>query len=118
MPPNGTKNLIPVRTEKEAKEKGTKGGKASGEARRKKRDLAKTFNQLLDTKVTSKAIIGNLDKLGIPTKNATLETAALAGVVAAAHKGKQTARAAAKNPRLSKSLPSLFAESTRILTAV
>lgn len=96
MPPNGTKNLIPVRTEKEAKEKGYKGGKASGEARRKKRDLAKTFNQLLDTKVTSKAIIGNLDKLGIPTKNATLETAALAGVVAAAHKGNVAAYYAIK----------------------
>lgn len=89
MPPNGTKNLIPgnKRSKEEARINGAKGGVKSGEARRKKRDFAKTFNQLLDTKVTSKAIAGNLERLGIPSKGATLETAALAGMVAAAHKG-------------------------------
>ena len=33
----GTKNLKPVRTKREAKERGRKGGIASGEARRAKR---------------------------------------------------------------------------------
>ena len=32
-------NLIPVRSESEAREKGGRGGKASGEARRKKKEL-------------------------------------------------------------------------------
>ena len=89
MPPNGTKNLIPQskRTKEEQKKIAVAGGIASGKKRREKRDLAKTFNQLLDTKVTSPAIAKNLNALGIDTKNATLETAALAGIVAAAHKG-------------------------------
>lgn len=89
MPPNGTKNLIPQskRTKEEQKKIAVAGGIASGKKRREKRDLAKTFNQLLDTKVTSPAIAKNLNALGIDTKHATLETAALAGIVAAAHKG-------------------------------
>lgn len=87
MPPNGTKNLIPVRTEKEAKEKGANGGRKSGEARRKKSQFAKTFSTILDMKVKSSQIQDNLNKMGIDTKGATLETAMLAGIVAAAHKG-------------------------------
>lgn len=89
MPSNGTKNLIPAnkRSKEEVKRNSAKGGVKSGETRRKKRDLAKTFNQLLDTKITSPAITKNLSALGIDTKHATLETAALAGIVAAAHKG-------------------------------
>lgn len=44
MPRDGTKNLIPFKSVEEAKEKGRKGGKASGEARRRKR----TFKQILE----------------------------------------------------------------------
>lgn len=87
MPYNGTKNLIPVRTEKEAKEKGAKGGKKSGEVRRAKSQFAKTFNTILDMKVKSPQIQGNLQKMGIDPKDATMETAMLAGIVASAHRG-------------------------------
>ena len=89
MPRDGTKNLIPTnrRSIEEVKKNAAKGGIKSGETRRKKRDLAKSLNQMLDIKVKSNSIIKNLDELGIDSKNATLETAALAGVVAAAHKG-------------------------------
>lgn len=89
MPRDGTKNLIPAnrRSIEEVKKNAAKGGIKSGETRRKKRDLAKSLNQMLDIKVKSNSIIKNLDELGIDSKNATLETAALAGVVAAAHKG-------------------------------
>ncbi len=90
MPPNGTKNLIPVRSKKEAKEKGARGGKASGEARRKKSQFAKTFNTILDMKVNSQSIQGNLKNMGFDdksAKSATMETAMLAGIVAAAHRG-------------------------------
>lgn len=98
MPADGTKNLIPQsrRTKEEQKKIAISGGIASGKARREKRDLAKTFNTLLDTKITSKAIAKNLDALGIDTKGATLETAALAGIVAAAHKGNVAAYYAIK----------------------
>ena len=41
-------NLIPVRTEKEAREKGRKGGIASGKARREKRDRKQMASDLLD----------------------------------------------------------------------
>ena len=89
MPPNGTKNLIPTtkRSIEEVKRNAAKGGVKSGEVRRAKRDFGKSFNQLLDTKLTSPGITKNLTALGIDTKNATLETAVLAGMVAAAHKG-------------------------------
>lgn len=71
----------------EVRENARKGGQKSGETRRKKRDLAKSLNQMLDIKVKSNSIIKNLNALGIDSKSATLETVALAGVVAAAHKG-------------------------------
>ena len=89
MPRDGTKNLIPSnrRSLEEVKKNSAKGGIKSGETRRAKRDFAKAFNQLLDTKVTSPSISKNLNALGIDTKSATLETAVLAGMVAAAHKG-------------------------------
>ena len=41
-------NLIPVRSEEEAREKGRKGGIASGKARRKKADFIKTAKAILD----------------------------------------------------------------------
>ena len=89
MPGDGRKNLIPqnLRTKEEQRKIAVAGGKASGVARKEKRDLAKAFNQLLDTKVTSPSISKNLNALGIDVKKATLETAVLAGMVAAAHQG-------------------------------
>lgn len=42
-----TDNLIPVRSESEAREKGHKGGIASGEARRRKRDMRETCEIIL-----------------------------------------------------------------------
>lgn len=89
MPRNGNENLIPLdkRTMEKQREIAKKGGIKSGEVRRGKRDFAKALNEMLDTKVTSKAILQNLERIGVDTKNATLETATLAGVVAAAHKG-------------------------------
>ena len=41
-------NLKPVRSKKEARERGIKGGKASGEARRKKRDIKMALEALLE----------------------------------------------------------------------
>ena len=46
-------NLKPVRTKSEARERGRNGGKASGEARRKKADFRRTLNALLTAKIDS-----------------------------------------------------------------
>lgn len=45
---DGTDNLIPIRTEDEAREKGRKGGIASGKARRRKASLMKCARRVLE----------------------------------------------------------------------
>lgn len=48
MANDGIRNLIPVQSEEEAREKGRKGGIASGKARREKRDRKQMASDLLD----------------------------------------------------------------------
>lgn len=82
MPRDGSKNLIPPRSKEEAQERGKKGGVASGEARRKKRDTAKIANQLLSMKVKSNDIKNDLKHVGIDVdSNTTMETAVIAGLL-------------------------------------
>ena len=63
---DGTENLIPVnkRTKEEARAISSKGGKASGEARRKKRD-AKSAARLILSLPTVDKVTKSLEKLGI-----------------------------------------------------
>lgn len=49
MPKKNTDNLKTVRSEEEARKLGTIGGRKSGEARRKKRDMREYMQALLDT---------------------------------------------------------------------
>lgn len=65
-------NLKPVRTKSEARERGRNGGKASGEARRRKADFRKTLNMLLTTEIDSPEWTPLLESLGL---DSTLETA-------------------------------------------
>ena len=67
-------NLIPVnrRSVDEAREFGRRGGKASGEARRKKADFRRTLNLLLTTEIDSEEWTPLLNALGLES---TLETA-------------------------------------------
>lgn len=64
---DGTPNLLPVRNKEEARERGKKGGKASGEARRRKKtfqELTKLFlNQAIpdDKKELLKKILPDVD---------------------------------------------------------
>lgn len=51
----GTKNLIPIKTSEEAREKGRKGGKASGETRRRKQTFQLVIQALLDMPLNEKA---------------------------------------------------------------
>lgn len=77
-------------TPSEAREYGKMGGKASGEARRKKADFRKTLNTLLTTEIDSPEWKPMLESLGV---ECTLESAmlmaqikeAMAGNVKAAH---------------------------------
>ena len=65
-------NLKPVRTKSEARERGRNGGKASGEARRRKADFRKTLNMLLTAEIDSKEWKPVLEALGV---ECTLESA-------------------------------------------
>lgn len=49
-------NLKPVQTKSEARERGSKGGKASGEARRKKRSLREAMQTMLALELSEKEI--------------------------------------------------------------
>lgn len=73
-PKGNPDNLQPIRSEDEAKKKGSAGGKKSGETRRKKRDAQKAIKWMLDM-----AAIGTLDsrleKLGIEEEDRTNMTA-------------------------------------------
>lgn len=65
-------NLKPVRTTSEARERGKMGGKASGEARRRKADFRKTLNILLTAKIDSPEWTPLLEAMGL---DSTLESA-------------------------------------------
>ena len=49
-------NLKPVKTKSEARERGSKGGKASGEARRRKRSLREAMQTMLALELSEKEI--------------------------------------------------------------
>ena len=49
---NGHENLQPVRSEAEAREKGRKGGIASGKARREKRTVRKILTELIELDIS------------------------------------------------------------------
>lgn len=66
------KNLKPVRTKSEARERGRNGGKASGEARRRKADFRKTLNMLLTAEIENEEYKPILEALGV---ECTLESA-------------------------------------------
>lgn len=74
MPRDGTKNLKPVteRTKEEARAISSKGGKASGIARRKKADLKKAFETLLSLDVTDSKIKKQLEEMGMAGNNEAL----------------------------------------------
>lgn len=67
-------NLKPVRTKSEARERGRNGGKASGEARRRKANFRKTLNLLLTAKIDSTEFTPILESMGL---DSTLESAML-----------------------------------------
>ena len=60
------KNLKPIRTEKEAREKGRNGGIASGKARREKKTIQKILADLLDSEIKDSPQFAKLaSKMGV-----------------------------------------------------
>lgn len=82
----GHENLIPFnkRTEVEQRRIASAGGKASGEARRKKADFRKTLNALLTAEIDSPEWSPVLEALGL---DSTLESAVNAAMIMKAMKG-------------------------------
>ena len=66
-----SENLIPTnrRTKKEVREIGRKGGKASGEARRRKADLKKALKTVLEADVHSDKVAEQLENMGFDNSN-------------------------------------------------
>ncbi|OHR60943.1 stress-induced protein [Streptococcus sp. HMSC034F03] len=66
MPRDGTKNLKPMnqRSKDEARRLGSKGGKASGIARRKKAELKKALNVVLTSQVHQPKLAALLEEMG------------------------------------------------------
>lgn len=66
-----SENLIPTnrRTKKEVREIARKGGKASGEARRRKADLKKALKTVLEADVHSDKVAEQLENMGFDNSN-------------------------------------------------
>ena len=84
-------NLIPVRSENEAREKGKKGGKASGASRRRSKSIAQIISTIekLPLNEVGKSYLkrGGLDLTDVDPEDLTMMDGAVAGVFLAALKG-------------------------------
>lgn len=87
MPKDGKENLRPPRSSDEARENGRKGGIASGESRRKKRDLRETLEELLKTKLKDTELLEQFGKAGFAEKGMTMQDAITAAMIQQAAQG-------------------------------
>lgn len=89
----GEENLIPVRSTDEAKERGKKGGKASGAARRKKKSMREAASVLMNMDIQSDKTKQTLAKLGISEDDMNYSMAIMAAMMNEAAKGNVKAAA-------------------------
>ena len=86
----GKDNLKPVRTKSEARERGKKGGIASGEKRREKKAMKETLETLLQMPLKSGKAV-DLDKIkdiaALKGKNITVQEAIMLAQIQKAMKG-------------------------------
>ena len=83
----GTKNLQPVRTKEEAKERGRNGGIKSGEARRRKRDMKAAATMLLDMGCWGPNMNSQMENMGIEEEDRTNQMAILVSMLMEAQNG-------------------------------
>lgn len=93
---DGSLNLIPFseRSKDEARQFGKKGGKASGETRRKKADFRKMLNMLLTTKIDNPEWTPVLEAMGL---DSTLESAVNMAIIKQALDGDPKAYTAVRD---------------------
>ena len=87
MPRKQNKNLKPVQSENEAREKGKKGGIKSGEVRREKKTTQDLAKIILSGKIPGESAQELVEQIGVPTANRNVKTAILAGQALEAIKG-------------------------------
>ena len=80
-------NLKPVRSKDEARERGRKGGIASGKARAKKKTLAGLATMMVNAQLDGKTKENIKKQFGIPDENVTVASAMMAGQIQAATRG-------------------------------
>ena len=74
------RNLIPVRSTEEARERGRNGGRASGEARRRKKSLREAAELYLSLPVSDKRAWNKLAKDGVAPEDVDNQMAIIAGL--------------------------------------
>lgn len=81
------RNLIPVRSTEEARERGRNGGRASGEARRRKKSLREAAELYLSLPVSDKRAWNKLARDGVSPEDVDNQMAVIAGLTIKAAKG-------------------------------
>ncbi|MGN1109838.1 MAG: hypothetical protein ACI4RK_10710 [Oscillospiraceae bacterium] len=81
------KNLIPIRTESEAREKGAAGGRKSGEARRRKKSMKSVLSAMLNADVVSDDIYNSAAEMGVDVMEMTYQAAIIAALIKKAASG-------------------------------
>lgn len=81
------RNLIPVRTTEEARERGRNGGRASGEARRRKKSLREAAELYLSLPVASRKHWNAIAKEGVAPEDIDNQMAMIIGLTQAAMGG-------------------------------
>lgn len=106
MPRKQDENLIPFdssQNREEAAKNGKKGGIASGKARREKKALRETMQELLTMKLKDKKLLEELAALGFTAKGITMQDAISAAMIKQAVKGNVKAYNAIKDTLAEKS---------------
>lgn len=85
--PDGTKNLKPVRTKEEARERGRNGGIASGVARRRKRALREAIDIYLSLPLADSKRKKKLAEAGLADDDIDNQMSIIMGLAKAAERG-------------------------------
>ena len=80
-------NLKPVKSKKEARERGRNGGIASGKARREKKTFQELAKTLLSLDVKSGKSLNVMKQMGIKSKDMQYKTLCVLGMMKAAQNG-------------------------------
>lgn len=83
----GQENLRPPKTSEEARERGAKGGKKSGESRRRKKNIKECMKFILDDGVLPSKAKATLEKVGVNPDDLTYNAAVAMSMINKALQG-------------------------------